>query len=75
MSNLYKNIECLCAQNNLNITQLCREINVSRSTLSELSAGRTKDLSSEVKRKIAQYFLVNIEFLDQENYDIPLSAP
>jgi hypothetical protein len=71
MSNLYKNIECLCAQNNLNITQLCREINVSRSTLSELSAGRTKDLSSVVKRKIAQYFLVNIEFLDQENYDIP----
>lgn len=71
MSNLYKNIECLCAQNDSNVTQLCKEVGISRSTLSELSAGRTKDLSSEVKRKIAQYFWVNVEFLDKEYSNVP----
>ena len=56
MADMYSKIEQLCKENNTNITAMCRLLDISRSTLSELKAGRTKTLSAEYTTKIASYF-------------------
>ena len=42
---------------------LCSNIGIRRSFLSELKAGRTKSLSTEVLSKIAAYFNVSVDYL------------
>ena len=64
MSDLYNKIENLCKRENITITQLCKDLNISRSSLSELNAGRTKQLSVSVMRKIADYFNVSVDWLN-----------
>lgn len=71
MSNLYENIEYLCAQNNTNVTQMCKSTGIVRSVLSELASGRTKNLSSENKSRIASFFKVDVEYLDKDFDDVP----
>lgn len=66
MSKLYNIINSLCLQNNINVTFMCKELSISRSTLSELSSGRTKVLSSEILNKIASFFFVDSKFLLEE---------
>lgn len=56
MSELYNRIDKLCKDRGINVTQLCREAKINRSTLSELNKGRTKTLSYTVSKKIAGYF-------------------
>jgi SOS-response transcriptional repressor LexA len=56
MSELYNHIDKLCKDRGINVTQLCREAKINRSTLSELNKGRTKTLSYTVSKKIADYF-------------------
>lgn len=68
---MYNRINQLCKENHTNITALCRILNISRSTLSELKSGRTKTLSAEYASKISQYFHVTVDYLlgktDQKN--------
>ena len=63
MADMYSKIEQLCKENNTNITAMCRLLDISRSTLSELKAGRTKTLSAEYTTKIASYFHVSVDYL------------
>ena len=63
MADMYSKIEQLCKENNTNITAMCRLLDISRSTLSELKAGRTKTLSAEYTTKIASYFHVSADYL------------
>ncbi|MFR1214020.1 MAG: helix-turn-helix domain-containing protein [Acutalibacteraceae bacterium] len=63
MVDMYSKIEQLCKENNTNITAMCRLLDISRSTLSELKAGRTKTLSAEYTTKIASYFQVSVDYL------------
>lgn len=63
MSELYKKIEMLCQENNTNITELCRELKMPRSPLSELKAGRSKTISVDKLQKIADYFNVSLDWL------------
>lgn len=71
MSNLYENIDYLCKQNNTNITQMCKSLGIARSALSELASQRTKSLSADNKARIAAFFKVDIEFLDNDFGNIP----
>lgn len=71
MSNLYENIEYMCKQNNINVTQLCAIVQVSRSAFSELKAGRSKDISSSNRKKVATFFNVDLEYLDKDFPEIP----
>lgn len=66
MLNLYTTIDSLCAQNGISISQLCKLMSISRSTLSELNAGRTKHLSYSTLIKLADYFNVDIVFFNRE---------
>lgn len=70
MWNLYSRIELLCKEKNINITQMCREMQMPRSIMSELKAGRTIRLSAENSSKLAQYFGVSVNyFLNNTPFD------
>lgn len=63
MSDLYSNIHALCEKENIKDGTLCSKIEIRRSLLSELKAGRTKKLSAETLSKIADYFGVTVDYL------------
>ncbi len=63
MSDLYSNIHALCEKEGIKDGTLCNNIGIRRSFLSELKAGRTKSLSTEVLSKIAAYFNVSVDYL------------
>ena len=63
MSETYNKIEKLCKANNTNITEMCRELNIPRSSMSELKAGRVKSMSIERIEIIADHFGVTPDFL------------
>lgn len=63
MSDLYSNIHALCEKEGIKDGTLCSNIGIRRSFISELKAGRTKSLSTEVLSKIAAYFNVSVDYL------------
>jgi transcriptional regulator with XRE-family HTH domain len=63
MSVLYKRIDTLCKQMGTTVTAMCRELDISRSSLTELKSERTKSLSSESLLKIANYFKTSVDSL------------
>ena len=63
MSELYTRIEKLCEENNTNVTELCRELKMPRSPLSELKAGRSRTLSTDKLILIAQHFNVSMQIM------------
>lgn len=73
MDTMYCRIEELCRKTGTNITAMCRQLQISRSSLSELKAGRTKVLSAQYTARICRYFQVPVEYLLGKN-DQPFSA-
>lgn len=63
MVEMYKRINDLCKANKTNVTAMCKELNIARSSLSELNRGRTKSLSYEYISKIANYFGVEPDYI------------
>lgn len=66
MNKMYQNIQELCRRDGTNVTRLCRELGIPRSTLSELAAGRTKQLTLKRAAPIAEHFGVSIAQLTGE---------
>lgn len=63
MSEMYGRIEELCKSNGISIGKMCTELGVSRGTMGDLNAGRTKKLSADNVSKIAAYFSVSTDFI------------
>lgn len=63
MVEMYKRIDDLCKANGTNVTAMCKELNIARSSLSELNRGRTKSLSYEYISKIANHFGVSPDYV------------
>lgn len=63
MSEMYNRIEELCKQNYMDVTSLCRELGIPRSSLSELKSGRAKSISAQKVSKIADFFHVSASFI------------
>lgn len=63
MDNMYGIIESLCASKGIKPGKLCSELGISRGTIGDLKAGRTKKLSAENVAKIASYFGVSTDFV------------
>ena len=74
MSNMYNIIENLCKNNNMTVTEMCRELKITRSSLSELKQGRAKSLSADKVIKIAKYFGVSAEYVSGEQDNIMVEA-
>lgn len=66
MSKMYDAILALCQTRGINVTQLCRTLGIPRSTLSELSTGRTRQLGLRHATRIAEYFGVPVTALTGE---------
>lgn len=60
---LYNRISSLCAQRGITGGKLCAELGISRGILSDLKAGRKKDLTATTAYKIAKYFGVSVGYL------------
>jgi bacteriophage CI repressor helix-turn-helix domain len=63
MSTMYEIIDSLCKERGTNVTAMCKELDIARSSLSELSRGRSKTLSADKIVKISKYFNVDPDFL------------
>lgn len=63
MNSTYKRIEKLCKENNTDITKMCRELKIPRSSLSELKMERVKNISADKVAKIADYFGVSALYI------------
>ena len=63
MADLSENISKLCQNHGITGGRLCTELGFSRSTLSDLKAGRINSLSSQKLQKIADYFSVSVDTL------------
>lgn len=63
MCKMYGIIEMLCTEKGIKPGRLCSDLGISRGTLGDLKAGRTKKLSSENVSKIANYFGVSTDYL------------
>lgn len=60
MDNMYAHIEELCRLKGVSITQMCRDLGITRSALSELKNGRTQRLSIKYTKLILEYFNVDM---------------
>ena len=77
MAELYQTIAQLCADNGINITELCRQSGASRGSLSDLKKGRKQSLSADTLSKIAAYFGVSVDYLlrgNEEKNAIPTDS-
>lgn len=63
MLTIYERIDALCKERRTNVTAMCKELSIARSSLSELSRGRSKTLSADKMSKIAKYFGVSVDYL------------
>ena len=63
MSTLYERIDALCKERDMSVTEMCRQLNVPRTTLSELKSGRSKTLGIKHLTKIAEFFGVTVDYL------------
>lgn len=63
MSELYNKIEYLCQERGTDITKMCRELKIPRSSFSELKSGRSKSIAADKLVLVASYFNVSTDFL------------
>ena len=61
--NLYQRIEGLCHENGINVSEMCRQADITRAKISDLKMGRTRSLSAATLSKIAAYFNVTVDYL------------
>lgn len=63
MSNLYDNIQKLCADKGIRPGRLCGDLGISRGLMTDLKMGRKKSVNAETAQKIAAYFGVSVGYL------------
>lgn len=66
MFDMYKIIDELCKEKKITVTEMCRELKINRSSLSELKQGRAKSLSADKVVKIANFFEVDSGYITGE---------
>ncbi len=60
---LYDRISTLCSERGITTSKLCAELGISRGIITDLKAGRKKDLYATTAWKIASYFGVTVGYL------------
>ncbi len=66
MVTLYERLVKLCKQKGVSGSRMCLDLGMSKSTMSELKAGRSKGISAITAQKIASYFGVTVDYLLSE---------
>jgi len=65
MVNMYEIVQYLCDRNHITVAQMCREIGIRPSVISELKHGRTKHLSSSNIIRISNFFGVSSDVFNE----------
>jgi transcriptional regulator with XRE-family HTH domain len=63
MNPLYTRISTLCTQRGITPGKLCADLGLSRGIITDLKAGRKKDLYATTAYKIAKYLGVSVGYL------------
>lgn len=63
MDNMYKTIAALCEKNGISVAEMCRDLGMNQTVMSDLKHGRTKFLSAKRVAAIADYFGVSSDYL------------
>lgn len=76
MGTLYDRIQSLCKSKGVSGSRMCLDLGLSKSTMSDLKAGRTKGMSTSTAQKIASYFDVTVDYLlgEEEQKENPATA-
>ena len=60
---MYTQISALCAQQGITPSKMCADLGISRGIITDLKAGRKKDIYATTAWKIANYFGVSVGYL------------
>ena len=73
MCTLYERIAELCRSRGVSPSRMCLEVGISKSTMSDMKAGRTKGITTDTAQKIAEYLGVTVGYLlgKEENKKAP----
>ena len=63
MGSLYERITNLCKEKGVAPSRMCLDLGISKSTMSEMNAGRRQGVSTATAQKIADYFGVTVGYL------------
>ena len=63
MCTLYERIQELCSEKGVSGSRMCLDLGLSKSTLSDIKAGRKKGISVQTAQKIAGYFDITVDEL------------
>lgn len=63
--NMFEVVDYLCKREHISIAQMCREIGMRPSIITDLKHGRTKNLSHENMLKIANHFQVSMDVFNE----------
>lgn len=62
MAGMFDKIRHLCDERGVSVSAMCKDIGISRSSITELKSGRTKTLGAESIMKIANYFNLSADY-------------
>lgn len=63
MATLYERLVELCEKRGIKGAQMCRDLGISKSLMTDLKSGRKKGVNAETAQKIASYFNVSVGYL------------
>ena len=63
MATLHERLVELCEKKGIKGAQMCRDLGISKSLMTDLKSGRKKGVNAETAQKIATYFDVSVGYL------------
>lgn len=74
MATLYERLATLCDGRGIKGAQMCRDLGISKSLMTDLKSGRKKGVNAETAQKLASYFNVSVGYLlgEEEQKEKPL---
>lgn len=74
MVTLYERLNFLCSERGIKGAQMCRDLGMSKSLMTDLKSGRKKGVNAETAQKIASYFDVSVGYLlGEEEKEKPIT--
>lgn len=63
MATLHERLTMLCEKRGIKGAQMCRDLGISKSLMTDLKSGRKKGVNAETAQKLATYFNVSVGYL------------
>ena len=75
MATLHERLTMLCEKRGIKGAQMCRDLGISKSLMTDLKSGRKKGVNAETAQKLSSYFNVSVGYLlgeeDEKKSTIP----